>query len=111
MKESTAAEKTQDVETPVPALPFNVSPEPKMVGSFPGSDFTGVARSIQCYLNNGEFKNFRILTLTINKGKVTKVHYSDPYASFELIAKLEFANEMAMLALNNTWEDGKIIFK
>lgn len=73
-------------------------------------DFSGVARSVQCFDNQG-FKNFRILTLHIENGHVTKVDYSDAYANFETVARLELANEYAILNLNNNWADGKTLGK
>lgn len=73
------------------------------------SPFNGVARSVVCYENHG-FKNFRIVTLTIQKDVIVKRHVSDCYASFEAIQKLELANDYAQLRLNDKWEDGKAWF-
>ena len=72
--------------------------------------FSGIARTVECYNNNG-FRNFRILTLQIDKGVVKKVTPSDPYASFEAIVKMELANELSVINLNNNWEDGKTLVK
>lgn len=75
----------------------------------PGEELSGVARSIVCFNHNG-WPNYRIATVTINKGKVTKVNYSDPFANFEAIAKLEYMNEISMIRLNNAWLDGRAWF-
>jgi F420-dependent methylenetetrahydromethanopterin dehydrogenase len=73
-------------------------------------DFTGVARSVECFNNQG-FSNFRIITLHIKNGKVERKEFSDPYASFEAISRLELVNELAMLNLNNNWASGKTLSK
>ncbi len=70
--------------------------------------FTGIARSVEAFDNQG-FRNFRILTLHIEDGGVTKIERSDPIASFEAIAKLELTNELAVIHLNNTWTNGKTL--
>lgn len=72
--------------------------------------FTGIARSVQCFDNQG-FKNFRIVTLTIIHGRVEKEEFSDAYASFETISRMEMANEIAIHNLNNTWTQGKTLSK
>ena len=73
-------------------------------------DFTGIARSVECFNNQG-FKNFRIITLHIHQGRVTRQEYSDPYASFEAISRMEITNEIAVHCLNNTWSPGKTLYK
>lgn len=77
----------------------------------PGSEFTGVARSIECYRNNEIFQNYRILTLHIEKGKVKRIDYSDPYASFEALVKTEIATHTAIINLGSHWEHGKALSK
>lgn len=72
--------------------------------------FTGLARSVECY-NNAGFRNFRILTLHIENGLVTKVERSDAYANFEAISRMEMANEIAVHHLNNNWENGRTLSK
>lgn len=72
--------------------------------------FSGVARSVEAYDNQG-FRNFRILTLTLENGGVVKIERSDPYASFEAIAKMELLNMDSVLHLNNTWAAGKTLSK
>ncbi len=72
--------------------------------------FTGVARSVVCFNNNG-FKNFKIITLYIENGVVQKTEQSDPYAHFELNAKLEVQNQLAVWNLNDKWENGKTLLK
>lgn len=72
--------------------------------------FTGVARSVEAFDNQG-FRNFRILTLHLENGMVMKIHYSDPYASFEAIARMELWNEMSILNLNNNWKNGATLVK
>lgn len=67
--------------------------------------FSGVARSMQCFDNQG-FRNFRIVTMEIKNGVVVSVAYSDPYASFEAISMMELWNEKSALNLNNNWKDG-----
>jgi hypothetical protein len=62
-KVSEAVEPKEDVK----------SPEPK---------FSGIARSVEAFDNQG-FRNFRILTLHLQDDRVIKIERSDPYASFE----------------------------
>jgi hypothetical protein len=71
--------------------------------------FTGIARSVECYNTNGQFRNFRIVTLHLEEGVVKKATRSDPYASFEAISRLELWNELAVINLNNNWSDGKAL--
>lgn len=92
-------------------IPNNLVPELPVADIARGTDFTGVARSIQCFLNNDQFRNYRILTLHIEKGKVVMVEYSDPYANFEAMVKMELANELGLMHLNNNWADGRILEK
>lgn len=73
--------------------------------------FTGIARTVQCFSNNNMFRNFKILTLNIVDGKVIDIKYSDPYASFEAISRMELSNDMAVQHLNNNWADGKTLSK
>lgn len=72
--------------------------------------FTGVARSVEAYDNQG-FNNFRIVTLHIENGVVVKVHKSDPYQNFELIAMNELVTEKSIINLNNNWADKKVLSK
>jgi hypothetical protein len=69
-------------------------------------EFTGIARTVVC-LNNQGFNNFQILTLTIEKGKVTQLTRSDPWANFETIAILDHVCHLATLHLNDHFEDKK----
>ncbi len=73
--------------------------------------FSGIARSLECFNNLGQFKNFRILTMKIENNVVTEIIYSDPYAQFEAqdVMELQFGN--AILNLNNNWEEGRTIQK
>jgi hypothetical protein len=73
--------------------------------------FTGIARSVQCFMNNGKFRDFRIVTLTIQDGMVIDVKYSDPYASWETIAKLEVISLNSVNHLNTVWKDGRTLSK
>jgi hypothetical protein len=73
--------------------------------------FTGIARSVVCYSNNGVFRNFKIVTLTLEDGMVVDVKHSDPYATFEVISRMEIANEIAIHHLNNNWKDGRTLSK
>lgn len=72
--------------------------------------FTGVARSVEAFDNQG-FRNFRIVTLHLEHGLVMKIDYSDPYASFEAISRMELWNEMAILNLNCNWKAGATLVK
>lgn len=79
-----------------------------------GAEFTGIARSIQAYAMSAsgiDFNNFRVVTLHVEKGKVIKTEYSDPYASFEVLIKMEFANRMSFDRLNTRYENGKAFEK
>lgn len=69
-----------------------------------------VARTVEAFDNQG-FRNFRILTLYIENGVVRHIDKSDPYASFETISRMELSNELSILHLNNTWENGKTLVK
>ena len=71
--------------------------------------FTGTVRSVICSANQG-FRNFKIITLTIENGKVTSQALSDNYAAFEAIARLDLLTQMDTIRLNNNWEDGKAWF-
>lgn len=75
------------------------------------SSFSGIARSVVCYNTNGQFRNFKIVTLTIEDGIVVKEERSDPYANWETISRLELVNGNSVLNLNNAWEDGKTLSK
>ena|SRR6478735_9136596 len=79
-------------------------------GQSSSKGFTGIARSVECFDNQG-FRNFRIVTLHLLNGKVVKADYSDPYASFEAISRMEMANEVSVHHLNNTWKDGEALSK
>lgn len=68
-------------------------------------EFSGIARSVECYLQQGH-NNFRIVTLTIKDGVVTDKKVSDPFASFEAIARLEVKCHEATLALNMGYKNG-----
>jgi hypothetical protein len=94
-------------------IKINLSNDSKPLKSSDATEpqgFTGLARSVQAYDNQG-FRNFRIVTLHIQNGKVIKQEYSDPYASFEAISRMEIQNEMSIHHLNNTWADGKSLTK
>ena len=82
--------------------------ETQMTHSVPA--ITCVARTVAAYDNQG-FRNFKILTLHIENGMVVKIEYSDPYASFEAISRMELTNELSVIHLNNNWEDGKTLSK
>lgn len=82
--------------------------EPQVTHSVP--DFTGVARSVQAFDNQG-FRNFKILIIHIEHGMVNKIDYSDPYANFEAISRMELSNEIAVHNLNDNWVNGKTLSK
>jgi hypothetical protein len=75
-----------------------------------GLFFSGIARSVEAYDNQG-FRNFRVLTLHIKDGIVEDIKYSDPYASYEAIARLELWNELSVHNLNNNWKPGATLSK
>lgn len=94
-----------------PQVQAQVDPRAGMINhTVLNPDFTGVARSLQCYYNQGH-NNFQILTLYIEKGKITKMHVSDPYANFEAITKLEYWNSISITNLNINWSNGKTLAK
>lgn len=68
--------------------------------------FTGVARSVQC-VKQQSFNNFQIVTLLIEDGIVKHIEKSEPFASWETIAKLEIKCHEATLNLNHHYESGK----
>lgn len=72
--------------------------------------FDGISFSVQCFENNGH-RNFRILTQTIEANEVTHTEYSDPYAIWEAIARLELHIANACLSLNGKWMDKKGLCK
>jgi hypothetical protein len=73
-------------------------------------DFSGVARTVECFNNQGH-NNFRILTLYIEKGKIVKIDVSDPYANWEAGQKLDHWNNLSLINLNNNWKHGKALCK
>lgn len=68
--------------------------------------WTGTCRSMECS-SQGSFNNFRIVTLRVEAGKVVEITKSEPYASFEAIARMEIDVQKAALSLNFNYEDGK----
>ncbi len=64
-----------------------------------------IARTLECSLNNG-YNNFRIVTMVIKNGKVVETTYSDPFALFEAIAKLQIMNDQSSISLNMNWKNG-----
>lgn len=99
---------------PFPAMnpgdPFLSVNHPDYVPGKNKNTFSGIARSIIASDNNG-FPNFKIVTLFIEKGKVVKTEYSDPYANFEAGSIIDLANDNALMNLNNTWVHGKAFQK
>ncbi len=69
--------------------------------------FSGLALSVECDLQAGTFNNFRIATLKLDNGILVDKKLSEPYASFEAIARMEIAVNKAVLSLNFEYEDGK----
>lgn len=102
------------IDKPVETIPeiFKIEPlTDKMKNSTElDPEFTGLARSVVCYKNQG-YSNFRIHTLYIEKGKVVKMDISDPWANFETAAILENVSHISMIHLNNTYIDGKAFDK
>lgn len=70
-------------------------------------NWSGVARSMQCALQQGTFNNFKLITLTIDNGIVVDRKESEPYASFEAIARMEIEMQSASLHINHDYRDGK----
>lgn len=96
----------------VPTDPFKIDPlSDKMRNhTLLEPEFTGIARSVVCYKNQG-YNNFRVHTLHLEKGKIVKMDVSDPWANFEAAAILENVSHISMIHLNNTFEDGKAFDK
>ncbi len=75
------------------------------------SSFSGVAYSVICYDHMKQFRNFRIVTLTIEKGIIVQAETSDNYTNWETISRLEIITQSAVLNLNDNWKDGKALQK
>ena|SRR5579859_7690216 len=73
--------------------------------------FTGVAYSVICVDHMKQFRNFKIVALTIEDGIVVKQELSDNYANWETISRLEIITQSSVLNLNDHWEDGKALQK
>ena len=76
----------------------------------PDPPFSGIARSVIAF-DNQWFRNFKIVTLKIEDNQVMEIQYSDPYANFECISRVELANELGIIHLNNHWAPGKTMQK
>lgn len=74
----------------------------------PSEKITCTARTVMCFLNQGH-NNFKILTIKIVEGIVKAVEYSDPYASFETLTRIELAENKAIINLNSNWVDKKCL--
>lgn len=68
-------------------------------------NFSGVVHTI-CYRPHNGFANYTIGTLTIEKGVVKKIEYSDPYAAFETIIRLELMNEKKVEHMRRNYPAG-----
>lgn len=90
--------------------PLKLKVPPRIPHDEPSPGFTGVARSMQAFENQG-WRNFRIVTLFIQNDQVVRIEYSDPYCNWEAIARLEIDNQISALNLNSDWEDGKTFKK
>lgn len=106
----TNQQPIQSVQEPVRSNvipnPFNTISDKMLNHTVMNPEFTGIARTVECYMNQG-YNNFRVLTLHIEKGKVMKMDVSDPWANFETAAILENVSHISMIHLNNSWKDGK----
>lgn len=71
-------------------------------------EFTGIARSVVCYYNQGN-NNYKISTLHIDKGIIKEIKLSDPYRSFELESQLETATKNSLFHIYGNWEDKKVM--
>lgn len=49
------------------------------------------------------FADYSVATLTIEKGVLTKIELSDPYAGFEALMKLEIANAKAFEKMRSSY--------
>lgn len=76
-------------------------PEKKRAG------LTGVGFSIEAALDNG-FSNFRILMLFIVDGELIHVEKSQPYATYEALAKTELILSGSIWNLSTRFKDGRI---
>ena len=83
-----------------------MSRKPKEEKAEKPQKFTGIARSVQCIKQQG-YNNFQIVTLLIEDGIVKHIEKSEPFASWEAIAKLEVKCHEATLSLNHNYETGK----
>ena len=92
-----------------PAAPVSTNLDRKLTDATPASKvpsaFTGIAKSVECFWNQGH-KDFRIITLKIVDGVIVDTHLSDAYASFEAIIKLEQQVNSLIIHLNNHWAHG-----
>jgi hypothetical protein len=52
------------------------------------------------------FADYAVASLAIEKGVVTKIELSDPYAGFEAMAKLELANDKLLEKLRRSYPAG-----
>jgi hypothetical protein len=72
--------------------------------------FTGLARTLECYqqvVSGMTFNNYVIVDLAIVDGVVKTVTKSEPYASFEAIAKKEVLDTYSQQSLEKNFEHGK----
>lgn len=71
---------------------------------------TCIARTAMCFHNQGH-NNFKIVTLKIEDGKVVDAIFSDAYAQFDAIDRLESAARIGLWNLNVNWHDGEYLKK
>ncbi len=84
--------------------------EPNPVVASASLPFTGVARTLECFqqiVSGMTFNNYVIVDLEIIDGVVKKVTKSEPYASFEAIAKKEVLDTYSQQNLENNYKHGK----
>ncbi len=98
--------KTKGKDTPTPFK--QLTPACNHIEEKP--EFTGLARTMRCYRNNGH-PDFQVLTLHIVKGKVMTIEVSDAYKSFEASDRMDLWNDISALNLNSKWEEGKTFSK
>lgn len=77
-----------------------VEPELPIIPSFTGTVHTIV------YKPHQGFADYAVATMTIEDGLIIGTVYSDPYAAFEALAKLELANSRLLEKMRRGYPGG-----
>lgn len=72
-------------------------------------ELTGVAYTMECYKDHGQFNNFRYLTLFVVAGQIVHVERSQPHAKFEVIDIVDHRMHASAMNLDSRWRDGAFI--